>query len=41
MPGKILAKHGIVARDGNAYRLAVDPASLSKKERDELVVSFH
>ena len=37
MPGKVLAKHGIVERDGDQYRLALDPSSLSAEERDELV----
>jgi hypothetical protein len=36
MPGKVLAKHGIVVRDGSIYRLAIDPSSLSSEERDEL-----
>src|SRR5262249_10132825 len=37
MPGKVLAKHGIVVRDGNDYRLPPDLASLSQQERNELV----
>ena len=37
MPGKVLAKHGIVERDGKDYRLSIDPSSLSSEERDELV----
>src|SRR3954454_19486631 len=36
MPGKVLAKHGIVERDGPEYRLCIDPSSLSSEERDEL-----
>jgi len=36
MPGKVLAKHGIVERDGKDYRLSADPSSLSSEERDEL-----
>ena len=36
MPGKVLAKHGIVERDGTEYRLCIDPSSLSSEERDEL-----
>ena len=36
MPGKVLAKHGIVERDGNDYRLSTDPSSLSSEEREEL-----
>src|SRR5215467_12268706 len=37
MPGKVLGKHGIVTREGAAYRLTIDPASLSSEEKDELV----
>jgi len=37
MPGKVLGRHGIVERDGNEYRLTIDPSSLSSDERDELV----
>lgn len=37
MPGKVLAKHGIVERDGDQYRLTIDPSSLSSAERSELV----
>jgi ATP adenylyltransferase len=37
MPGKVLDKHGVVERDGEEYRLTIDPSSLSSKERDELV----
>ncbi len=37
MPGKVLAKHGIVWRDGDDYRLHIDPSSLSRLERDELI----
>ncbi len=36
MPGKVLAKHGIVIRDGNDYRLTTDTSSLSSAERNEL-----
>jgi len=36
MPGKVLAKHGIVQRDGPDYRLSTDLSSLSSAERDEL-----
>jgi 5-methylcytosine-specific restriction endonuclease McrA len=36
MPGKVLGKHGVVERDGNEYRLTIDPSSLSSEERDEL-----
>src|SRR5262249_42382422 len=37
MPGKVLAKHGIVERAGDEYRLTVDPSSLSSEERDKLM----
>jgi diadenosine tetraphosphate (Ap4A) HIT family hydrolase/5-methylcytosine-specific restriction endonuclease McrA len=37
MPGKVLAKHGIVERDRKDYRLTVDTSSLSSEERDELL----
>ena len=37
LPGKVLGRHGIVEREGEEYRLTVDPFSLSSKERDELV----
>ena len=37
MPGKVLAKHGIVERIGTDYRLSTDPSSLSSEEQDELV----
>src|SRR3954471_18442994 len=37
MPGKVLAKHGIVERDGADYRLTAGPLSLSTDERDELI----
>jgi ATP adenylyltransferase len=37
MPGKVLGKHGIVKREGDAYRLAIDPSSLSSTERDDLI----
>jgi ATP adenylyltransferase len=37
MPGKVLSKHGIVSREGEGYRLAIDPSSLSTAERDDLV----
>jgi hypothetical protein len=35
MPGKVLAKHGIVERDGTDYRLSTEPSLLSSEERDE------
>jgi hypothetical protein len=34
MPGKVLAKHGVVERDGNYYRLTIDPSSLSSERRN-------
>ena len=37
MPGKVLAKHDIVERDGDDYRLTIDPSSCPPEERDELV----
>jgi diadenosine tetraphosphate (Ap4A) HIT family hydrolase len=37
LPGKVLSKHGVVERDGDEYRLAVDPSSLSAEEQYELV----
>ena len=36
MPGKVLAKHSIVERDGPDYRLCIDPSSLSSEDRVEL-----
>src|SRR5262249_55239292 len=37
MPGKVLCRQGIVERDGDAYRLNIDPSSLSSEEQNELV----
>ena len=37
MPGKVLAKHGVVVRDGDQYRLTIDPSLLSAKKRGELI----
>ena len=37
MPGKVLAKHDIVERDGDRFRLTVDPSSLCSEEREELI----
>ena len=37
MPGKVLGKHGIVEREGDEYRLTLDPSSLSSDQRNELV----
>src|SRR5215468_1442256 len=34
MPGKVLSKHGIVVRDGDNYRLTVDPSALSAEQRN-------
>jgi ATP adenylyltransferase len=36
MPGKVLAKHGIVVRDGDDYCLTTDPSPLSSAERKAL-----
>jgi len=37
MPGRVLAKHGIAERDGDDFRLTIDPSSLSPNEQHELV----
>jgi ATP adenylyltransferase len=37
MPGKVLGKHGIVAREKDGYRLTVDPTCLSLEQTEELV----
>ena len=37
MPGRVLASHGIVQRDGDRYRLLLDPQAMSPGERDEIV----
>ena len=37
MPGKVLARRGIVRREGNAFQLLPDVASLDPAEIDELV----
>jgi diadenosine tetraphosphate (Ap4A) HIT family hydrolase len=37
MPGKVLAKHGIVERAGDQYQLTIDPSFFSSEEREELV----
>ena len=37
MPGKVLSAHEVVRREGNAYRLTLDPSSLSPEQRDELL----
>ena len=37
MPGKVLAKHGIVRRDGDDFRLTLDPSKLTRQERAEVI----
>ena len=37
MPGKVLARHGIVKRDGNAFHLLPDASALAPDEIDQLV----
>ena len=37
MPGKVLARHGIVKREGNAFQLLPDVSDLKPSEIDELV----
>ena len=37
MPGKVLARHGIVRRDGNAFQLLPDIPALQPDEIDDLV----
>lgn len=37
MPGKVLARHGIVRREGNAFELLPDISALQPDEVDELV----
>jgi ATP adenylyltransferase len=37
MPGKVLSRHGIVARDGKGYRLTSNVEKLSVEERKELL----
>ena len=37
MPGKVLAKHGLVEREGRQYRLTLDPATITSQQRDELI----
>jgi diadenosine tetraphosphate (Ap4A) HIT family hydrolase/5-methylcytosine-specific restriction endonuclease McrA len=37
MPGKVLARHSLVERDGDAYRLKPDVTSLTEAERTELL----
>ena len=38
MPGRVLAAHGIVRREGGSYRLHEDVETLSAQERDDLIV---
>src|SRR5262249_52354256 len=37
MPGKVLARHGLVERDGNSYRLKPDISELTGAERSGLL----
>jgi hypothetical protein len=37
MPGKVLANHGMIVRDGDGYRLGVDPSQLRDDERGDLL----
>lgn len=37
MPGKVLARHGLVRRDGDSFELIVDFGELQARELDELV----
>ena len=37
MPGKVLSKHDIVEREGDNYRLTLDPSLLSSDQRNELI----
>jgi diadenosine tetraphosphate (Ap4A) HIT family hydrolase len=37
MPGKVLGNHGMVVRDGDGYRLGVDPKQLGDDERHDLL----
>jgi len=37
MPGRVLARHGLVDRDGNSYRLKPDISELTDPERSELL----
>ena len=37
MPGKVLARHGIVRREGNAFQLLPDISNLKADEIDDLV----
>ncbi|WP_207479599.1 HIT domain-containing protein [Arenibaculum pallidiluteum] len=37
MPGRVLANRGMVERDGQTYRLTVDPAAMTDAERADLI----
>lgn len=37
MPGPVLRNHGVVEREGENYRLTIDPSLLLSGERDELI----
>jgi diadenosine tetraphosphate (Ap4A) HIT family hydrolase len=37
MPGRVLANHSVVRREGDSYRLLRDPQAMSAGERDEIV----
>jgi diadenosine tetraphosphate (Ap4A) HIT family hydrolase len=37
MPGVVLRKHGIVDREGDDYRLTIDPFLLTSGQRDDLI----
>jgi hypothetical protein len=37
MPGKVLARHGLVERNGNSYCLKFDIKDLTNAERSELL----
>jgi ATP adenylyltransferase len=39
MPAKVLSNHGLVARDGDGYRLRVDASALSSEERAALLTT--
>jgi diadenosine tetraphosphate (Ap4A) HIT family hydrolase/5-methylcytosine-specific restriction endonuclease McrA len=37
MPGRVLASHGLVEREGNGFRLVADVESLTREQREALV----
>ena len=41
MPGKVLRSRGIVWREGQSYRLAVDLSEMSDEERADVVQRCH